>query len=105
MLNNELFIEHALKKPVLVLHLLGGELLDEFQNHLEDAIGVCLHRDKTLATGDFCCDYLYTRPGSSARKKAIHQALAVPYPPVSPTFSQDARKRAPATISAVPSPR
>ena len=29
------------------------------------------------------------RTGSSARKKAIHQALAVPYPPVSPTFSQD----------------
>lgn len=33
-----------------------------------DAIGVYLHRDKTLATGDFCCDYLYTRPGSDAEK-------------------------------------
>ena len=34
-----------------------------------DAIGTCLHRDKTLATGDPCCDYLYTRPGSDAEKE------------------------------------
>ena len=34
-----------------------------------DRIGVCLHRDKTLATGDACCDYLYTRPGSEIEKK------------------------------------
>ena len=34
-----------------------------------DAIGACLHRDKTLATGDPCCDYLYTRPGSDAEKE------------------------------------
>ena len=33
-----------------------------------DAIGACLHRDKTLATGDPCCDYLYTRPGAEAEK-------------------------------------
>jgi hypothetical protein len=33
-----------------------------------DAIGACLHRDKTLATGDSCCDYLYARPGSDAEK-------------------------------------
>ena len=32
-------------------------------------IGACLHRDKTLATGDSCCDYLYTRPGSEAEKR------------------------------------
>ena len=34
-----------------------------------DRIGVCLHRDKTLATGDSCCDYLYTRPGSEVEKQ------------------------------------
>ena len=33
------------------------------------SIGACLHRDKTLATGDSCCDYLYTRPGSEAEKR------------------------------------
>ena len=27
-------------------------------------IGANLHRNKTLATGDPVCDYLYTRPGS-----------------------------------------
>lgn len=32
-------------------------------------MGVNLHRDKTLATGDACCDYLYTRPGSEIEKK------------------------------------
>ena len=32
-------------------------------------MGVNLHRDKTLATGDTCCDYLYTRPGSEIEKK------------------------------------
>ena len=32
-------------------------------------MGVNLHRDKTLATGDPCCDYLYTRPGSEIEKK------------------------------------
>lgn len=31
-------------------------------------MGVNLHRDKTLATGDACCDYLYTRPGSEIEK-------------------------------------
>ena len=34
-----------------------------------EAIGACLHRDKTLATGDACCDYFYARPGSEAEKK------------------------------------
>ena len=34
-----------------------------------DQMGAILHRDKTLATGDPCCDYLYTRPGSEAEKK------------------------------------
>ena len=28
-----------------------------------------LHRDKTLATGDPICDYLYTRPGSEIEKQ------------------------------------
>ena len=32
-------------------------------------IGANLHRDKTLATGDQCCEYLYTRPGSEIEKK------------------------------------
>ena len=32
-------------------------------------MGVILHRDKTLSTGDACCDYLYTRPGSEIEKK------------------------------------
>ena len=32
-------------------------------------MGVNLHRDKTLATGDAFCDYLYTRPGSAIEKK------------------------------------
>lgn len=34
-----------------------------------DQMGVILHRDKTLATGDPCCDYFYTRPGSEDEKK------------------------------------
>ena len=34
-----------------------------------DLIGVNLHRDKTLASGDPVCDYLYTRPGSEVEKK------------------------------------
>ena len=37
--------------------------------NVADRIGVCLHRDKTLATGDSCCDYLYTRPGSDVEKQ------------------------------------
>ena len=32
-------------------------------------IGANLHRDKTLATGDPICDYLYTRPGSEIEKQ------------------------------------
>ena len=32
-------------------------------------IGANLHRDKTLATGDTICDYLYTRPGSEIEKQ------------------------------------
>ena len=32
-------------------------------------MGVNLHRDKTLATGDSSCDYLYTRPGSEIEKR------------------------------------
>lgn len=32
-------------------------------------IGVNLHRDKTLASGDPICDYLYTRPGSEMEKQ------------------------------------
>ena len=32
-------------------------------------IGANLHRDKTLATGDSVCDYLYTRPGSDIEKR------------------------------------
>ena len=32
-------------------------------------IGANLHRDKTLATGDPVCDYLYTRPGSGIEKQ------------------------------------
>ena len=34
-----------------------------------DQMGVILHRDKTLATGDPCCDYFYTRPDSEDEKK------------------------------------
>ena len=34
-----------------------------------DLIGVNLHRDKTLASGDPVCDYLYTRPGSEVEKQ------------------------------------
>ena len=34
-----------------------------------DMMGVCLHRNKTLATGDVCCDYLYTKPGSEIEKQ------------------------------------
>ena len=32
-------------------------------------IGANLHRDKTLATSDTICDYLYTRPGSEIEKQ------------------------------------
>ena len=32
-------------------------------------IGANLHRNKTLATGDPICDYLYTRPGSEIEKQ------------------------------------
>ncbi len=37
--------------------------------NVADRIGACLHRDKTLATGDACCDYLYTRPGSDVERQ------------------------------------
>ena len=34
-----------------------------------EAMGVILHRDKTLASGDDCCHYYMTRPGSEAEKR------------------------------------
>ena len=34
-----------------------------------EKIGAILHRDQTLASGDPCCYYLYTRPGSEVEKK------------------------------------
>ena len=34
-----------------------------------EAMGVILHRDKTLASGDDCCHYYMTKPGSGAEKR------------------------------------
>lgn len=44
-------------------------ILCETDYTVADQMGVVLHRDKTLATGDPCCDYLYTRPGSAVEKR------------------------------------
>ena len=34
-----------------------------------EAMGVILHRDKALASGDDCCHYYMTKPGSGAEKR------------------------------------
>ncbi|MBR4390506.1 MAG: hypothetical protein IKT08_00155 [Bacteroidales bacterium] len=43
--------------------------MDRIAFSLVSIIGANLHRDKTLATGDPICDYLYTRPGSGIEKQ------------------------------------
>ena len=48
---------------------LSSDIMRRTDYVVADRIGVCLHRDKTLATGDPCCDYLYTRPGSEVEKQ------------------------------------
>ena len=45
------------------------EIMDRFAFSVVSMIGTNLHRDKTLATGDPICDYLYTRPGSEIEKQ------------------------------------
>ena len=45
------------------------EIMDRIAFSLVSMIGANLHRDKTLATGDPICDYLYTRPGSEIEKQ------------------------------------
>ena len=44
------------------------EIMDRIAFSLVSMIGANLHRDKTLATGDPICDYLYTRPSSEIEK-------------------------------------
>ena len=50
---------HPQKRPHVQCHL--------FHPHYSPQVR--LHRDKTLATGDSCCNYLYTRPGSEVEKQ------------------------------------